>query len=90
VVGQCVLFDGSISSQESRASMFYLLDVYPLKKVKPWVSVGVPLPCEKHGRADVVTAGSERIIAQISYGLVGVEQTPLNTSLSVLEKLPTN
>lgn len=42
--------------------VFYLVEVYPLQKVKPWVSVGLPSPREKHGRADVVRARSELII----------------------------
>lgn len=42
----CVLFDGSISSPEGKALGFCCL----------------LLPCEKHGRADVVRARRERVI----------------------------
>lgn len=63
--------------------VFYLMEVHPLQKVKPWLSVGLPSPCEKRGRADVVRARSEWIITQISYGLVWVVRAPLNTSLSL-------
>lgn len=42
-------------------SMFYLMEVYPLRNVEHCVSVGLSLPHEKHGRADVVRARSEEI-----------------------------
>lgn len=41
--------------------VFYLVEVYPLQKVEPWVSIGLLSPREKHGRADVVRARSEWI-----------------------------